>query len=198
MLNLETSCFVGFNDLKNMSGIPSKQQDWDSFFCLIFGLRGDDWLTSCIHEPSYMWSSLIIDSNISWLTAACWHEQVPLFDQMDEQMLDAICERLKPALCTQGMRPSAWGWPRQRDAIHHPRPPRLLHHQRWPYRFLQLMSYWAGWFLWWGVADMGLGSTAKCHPPIIHTYSQGHIWGGGLRAHSGRFEVCSVTVSKDA
>ncbi|CAK9165198.1 unnamed protein product [Ilex paraguariensis] len=28
--------------------------------------------------------------------------RVPLFDQMDEQMLDAICERLKPALCTQG------------------------------------------------------------------------------------------------
>lgn len=97
-----------------------------------------------------------------------------------------------------GNAPSAWGWPRQRDAIHHPRPPRLLHHQQWPYQFLQLMSYWAGWFLWWGVADMGLGSTAKCHPPIIHTYSQGHIWGGGLRAHSGRFEVCSVTVSKDA
>ncbi|KAK9153958.1 hypothetical protein Sjap_001438 [Stephania japonica] len=28
--------------------------------------------------------------------------RVPLFDQMDELMLDAICERLKPALCTQG------------------------------------------------------------------------------------------------
>ncbi|KAH0713798.1 hypothetical protein KY289_009757 [Solanum tuberosum] len=28
--------------------------------------------------------------------------RVPLFDQMDERMLDAICERLKPALCTQG------------------------------------------------------------------------------------------------
>ncbi|XP_020232635.1 protein CNGC15c [Cajanus cajan] len=27
---------------------------------------------------------------------------VPLFDQMDERMLDAICERLKPALCTEG------------------------------------------------------------------------------------------------
>lgn len=29
-------------------------------------------------------------------------EQVPLFDQMDERMLDAICERLKPALSTEG------------------------------------------------------------------------------------------------
>ncbi|KAL5716964.1 Protein CNGC15c [Ranunculus cassubicifolius] len=28
--------------------------------------------------------------------------RVPLFDQMDERMLDAICERLKPALCTKG------------------------------------------------------------------------------------------------
>ncbi|KAF5200056.1 Cyclic nucleotide-gated ion channel protein [Thalictrum thalictroides] len=28
--------------------------------------------------------------------------QVPLFDQMDERMLDAICERLQPALYTQG------------------------------------------------------------------------------------------------
>lgn len=28
--------------------------------------------------------------------------QVPLFDQMDERMLDAICERLKPALFTSG------------------------------------------------------------------------------------------------
>ncbi|GMI96988.1 cyclic nucleotide-gated channel 15 [Hibiscus trionum] len=28
--------------------------------------------------------------------------RVPLFDQMDEKMLDAICERLKPALCTEG------------------------------------------------------------------------------------------------
>lgn len=28
--------------------------------------------------------------------------RVPLFDQMDERTLDAICERLKPALCTQG------------------------------------------------------------------------------------------------
>ncbi|KAK9124242.1 hypothetical protein Sjap_013844 [Stephania japonica] len=28
--------------------------------------------------------------------------RVPLFDQMDEQMLDAICERLKPALSTDG------------------------------------------------------------------------------------------------
>ncbi|KAI3852933.1 hypothetical protein MKW92_007198 [Papaver armeniacum] len=28
--------------------------------------------------------------------------RVPLFDQMDERMLDAICERLKPGLCTQG------------------------------------------------------------------------------------------------
>lgn len=28
--------------------------------------------------------------------------RVPLFDQMDERMLDAICERLKPALCTEG------------------------------------------------------------------------------------------------
>ncbi|KAL7612709.1 hypothetical protein Lser_V15G08010 [Lactuca serriola] len=28
--------------------------------------------------------------------------RVPLFDQMDGRMLDAICERLKPALCTQG------------------------------------------------------------------------------------------------
>ncbi|KAI9075089.1 hypothetical protein K1719_042937 [Acacia pycnantha] len=27
---------------------------------------------------------------------------VPLFDEMDERMLDAICERLKPALCTEG------------------------------------------------------------------------------------------------
>ncbi|KAG4979840.1 hypothetical protein JHK85_033798 [Glycine max] len=27
--------------------------------------------------------------------------RVPLFDQMDERMLDAICERLKPALCTE-------------------------------------------------------------------------------------------------
>ncbi|XP_061376695.1 protein CNGC15c-like [Gastrolobium bilobum] len=27
---------------------------------------------------------------------------VPLFDQMDERMLVAICERLKPALCTEG------------------------------------------------------------------------------------------------
>lgn len=30
------------------------------------------------------------------------YKQVPLFDQMDERMLDAICERLKPALCTEG------------------------------------------------------------------------------------------------
>lgn len=30
------------------------------------------------------------------------YEQVPLFDQMDERMLDAICERLKPALGTEG------------------------------------------------------------------------------------------------
>lgn len=28
--------------------------------------------------------------------------RVPLFDQMDDRMLDAICERLKPALSTQG------------------------------------------------------------------------------------------------
>lgn len=28
--------------------------------------------------------------------------RVPLFDQMDERMLDAICARLKPALCTEG------------------------------------------------------------------------------------------------
>ncbi|GAA0153596.1 ligand-gated ion channel [Lithospermum erythrorhizon] len=28
--------------------------------------------------------------------------RVPLFDQMDKRMLDAICERLKPALCTEG------------------------------------------------------------------------------------------------
>ncbi|GAB4825411.1 Protein CNGC15c [Ancistrocladus abbreviatus] len=28
--------------------------------------------------------------------------RVPLFDQMEDRMLDAICERLKPALCTQG------------------------------------------------------------------------------------------------
>ncbi|CAI0452967.1 unnamed protein product [Linum tenue] len=28
--------------------------------------------------------------------------RVPLFDQMDERMLDAICERLKPALSTEG------------------------------------------------------------------------------------------------
>ncbi|KAG6629437.1 hypothetical protein CIPAW_14G084600 [Carya illinoinensis] len=28
--------------------------------------------------------------------------RVPLFDQIEERMLDAICERLKPALCTQG------------------------------------------------------------------------------------------------
>ncbi|XP_031402749.1 protein CNGC15b-like isoform X2 [Punica granatum] len=27
--------------------------------------------------------------------------RVPLFEQMDERMLDAICERLKPALCTE-------------------------------------------------------------------------------------------------
>jgi cyclic nucleotide gated channel len=29
--------------------------------------------------------------------------QVPLFNQMDEIMLDAVCERLKPALCTKDM-----------------------------------------------------------------------------------------------
>ncbi|CAM8961322.1 unnamed protein product [Rhodiola kirilowii] len=28
--------------------------------------------------------------------------RVPLFDQMDERMIDAICERLKPSLCTEG------------------------------------------------------------------------------------------------
>ncbi|GLU11834.1 hypothetical protein SLE2022_285540 [Rubroshorea leprosula] len=28
--------------------------------------------------------------------------RVPLFEQMDERMLDAICERLRPALCTEG------------------------------------------------------------------------------------------------
>ncbi|KAJ1409551.1 RmlC-like jelly roll fold [Sesbania bispinosa] len=27
---------------------------------------------------------------------------VPLFDELDERILDAICERLKPALCTEG------------------------------------------------------------------------------------------------
>ncbi|XP_078440453.1 cyclic nucleotide-gated channel 15 [Wolffia australiana] len=31
--------------------------------------------------------------------------RVPLFDQMDEQMLDAICERLRPALYTEGTCP---------------------------------------------------------------------------------------------
>eukprot|EP00249_Psilotum_nudum_P008117 c21054_g1_i1 orf=621-2627(-) len=29
--------------------------------------------------------------------------QVPLFSQMDDRLLDAICERLKPVLCTEGM-----------------------------------------------------------------------------------------------
>ena len=28
--------------------------------------------------------------------------QVPFCDQMDESLLDAMCERLKPALCTEG------------------------------------------------------------------------------------------------
>ncbi|KAA8544069.1 hypothetical protein F0562_021754 [Nyssa sinensis] len=28
--------------------------------------------------------------------------RVPLFDQMDDRMLDSICERLKPTLCTEG------------------------------------------------------------------------------------------------
>ncbi|KAL3530553.1 hypothetical protein ACH5RR_009875 [Cinchona calisaya] len=37
--------------------------------------------------------------------------RVPLFDQMDERMLDAICERLKPALCTQGTCPVREGDP---------------------------------------------------------------------------------------
>jgi len=35
------------------------------------------------------------------MTTCETYEQVPLFDQMDERMLDAICERLKPALCTE-------------------------------------------------------------------------------------------------
>lgn len=29
-------------------------------------------------------------------------KQVPLFDQMDDRLLDAICARLKPYLCTPG------------------------------------------------------------------------------------------------
>lgn len=29
-------------------------------------------------------------------------KQVPLFDQMDERTVDAICERLKPVICTPG------------------------------------------------------------------------------------------------
>ena len=35
---------------------------------------------------------------------ACLLLQVPLFDEMDERMLEAICERLRPALYTRGTR----------------------------------------------------------------------------------------------
>lgn len=36
------------------------------------------------------------------LTQLCKLEQVPLFDQMDERTIDAICERLKPVISTGG------------------------------------------------------------------------------------------------
>nr|XP_027190466.1 protein CNGC15c-like [Cicer arietinum] len=35
----------------------------------------------------------------------CLDSFAPLFDQIDQMMIDAICERLKPALCTEGTCP---------------------------------------------------------------------------------------------
>ena len=54
------------------------------------------------------WKWLLTNYNLSQIkpihlcAPPSWSLQVPLFDQMDERMLDAICERLKPALSTEG------------------------------------------------------------------------------------------------
>jgi len=51
---------------------------------------------------SYTYFSFLAYAGTSVLIFLFWHMQVHLFDQMDERTLDAICERLKPALCTEG------------------------------------------------------------------------------------------------
>ncbi|BAT90559.1 hypothetical protein VIGAN_06182300 [Vigna angularis var. angularis] len=75
------------------------------FFCLWWGLRnlsslGQGLLTSTF-VGEIMFAIVVATLGLVLFALLIGNMQVPLFDQMDERMLDAICERLKPALCTE-------------------------------------------------------------------------------------------------
>ncbi|KAK7809503.1 protein cngc15c [Quercus suber] len=63
------------------------------------------WLATRGVDEGKILNSLPMDLRIKIKRHLCLSlvRGVPLFNQMDETMLDAICERLKPALCTKNM-----------------------------------------------------------------------------------------------
>ncbi|XP_030961805.1 protein CNGC15c-like isoform X2 [Quercus lobata] len=63
------------------------------------------WLATRGVDEEKILNSLPMDLRIKIKRHLCLSlvRGVPLFNQMDETMLDAICERLKPALCTKNM-----------------------------------------------------------------------------------------------
>ncbi|KAG1353924.1 putative Cyclic nucleotide-gated ion channel [Cocos nucifera] len=76
------------------------------FYCFWWGLKNLSCLGQNLSTSTYVgensFAIIIAIVGLVLFGLLIGNMQVPLFDQMDDRMLDAICERLKPALYTHG------------------------------------------------------------------------------------------------
>ena len=91
--------------------------------------------------------------------------------------------------------PSTRGWPCKRNAFHHQRPLRFLHHRWRPHWILQLLPPDTQRFLRWRAPHLGSRSASQYHSPIVHANCDSHHRSWSICTCIWRCEVCSIPVS---
>ncbi|AQK82692.1 Cyclic nucleotide-gated ion channel 1 [Zea mays] len=90
--------------IKNVS--RSKSFFAKLFFCVWWGLQNLSSLGQNLKTSTYTWENLfavfVSISGLVLFALLIGNVQVPLFENMDEQLLDAMCDCLKPILYTEG------------------------------------------------------------------------------------------------
>ncbi|CAL5038787.1 unnamed protein product [Urochloa decumbens] len=76
------------------------------FYCVWWGLQNLSSLGQNLKTSTYAWENLfavfVSISGLVLFALLIGNVQVPMFENMDDQLLDAMCDRLKPILYTEG------------------------------------------------------------------------------------------------
>ncbi|KAK1560580.1 hypothetical protein Q3G72_028279 [Acer saccharum] len=88
------------------SGVAEKRDFPKKFFyCFWWGLRNLSSLGQNLKTSTYVWEIVfaiaISIGGLVLFALLIGNMQVPMFEKMDDQLLDALCDRLKPALFTE-------------------------------------------------------------------------------------------------